>query len=357
MTTTSTRTEAPGVTGGVDTHSNTHHAAAIDEVGRLLGTREFPANLTGYEQLHEWLASFGALTRIGVEGTGCYGAGLTRFLRRRGIEVIEVNRPDRRSRRVRGKSDPLDAESAARRALAGEDRITPKDTTTIVEAIRVLRIPRTGAVKSRTAAYNQLKDLIITAPDSLRESLRGKTLQRVAAECARLRPDLERLADPTQATKLALRTIALRVVDLSAEITTLEKQLAQLVRVAAPRTLALLGVGPEHAAQLLITAGGNPNRLRSEAAFAALCAASPIPASSGKTNRHRLNPAGDRDANRALYMIILSRLRYCSDTKAYAKRRQAEGLSKRETIRCLKRYVARQIYHAVRADLAATTAA
>ena len=185
----------------------------------------------------------------------------------------------------------------------------------------------------------------------------GSTPANPAAECARLRPDLARLADPTQATKLALRTIAVRVVDLSAEITTLDKQLTQLVRVAAPRTLALLGVGPEHAAQLLITAGGNPDRLRSEAAFAALCAASPIPASSGKTNRHRLNPAGDRDANRALYMIILSRLRYCPDTKVYAKRRQAEGLSKRETIRCLKRYVARQIYHAVRADLAATTAA
>lgn len=353
---TSMTTEAMGVTGGVDTHSNTHHAAAIDEVGRLLATSEFPANLAGYEQLLEWLESFGVLTRIGIEGTGCYGAGLTRFLRRHGVAVVEVNRPDRRSRRVRGKSDPLDAESAARRALAGEDRITPKDTTTIVEAIRVLRIARTGAVKSRTAAYNQLKDLIITAPDSLRESLRGKTLQRVATECARLRPELARLADPTQATKLALRTIALRVADLNAEINTLDVQLGQLVRVAAPRTLALLGVGPEHAAQLLITAGGNPERLRSEAAFAALCAACPIPASSGKTNRHRLNPAGDRDANRALYMIILSRLRYCSDTKAYAQRRQAEGLSKREIIRCLKRYVAREIYHAVRADLSATTA-
>jgi transposase len=353
---TSMTTEATGVTGGVDTHSNTHHAAAIDQVGRLLGTREFPANLAGYQQLLEWLESFGVLARIGIEGTGCYGAGLTRFLRGQGVAVIEVNRPDRRSRRVRGKSDPLDAESAARRALAGEDHITPKDTTTIVEAIRVLRIARTGAVKSRTAAYNQLKDLIITAPDSLRESLRGKTLQRVASECARLRPELARLADPTQATKLALRTIALRVADLNGEISALDAQLGRLVQVAAPRTLALLGVGPEHAAQLLITAGGNPGRLRSEAAFAALCAACPIPASSGKTSRHRLNPAGDRDANRALYMIILSRLRYCAATKAYAQRRQAEGLSKRETIRCLKRYVAREIYHAVRADLSAPTA-
>ncbi len=227
----------------------------------------------------------------------------------------------------------------------------PRDTTTVVEAIRVLRIARTGAVKSRTAAYNQLKDLIITAPDRLPETLRGKTLQRVAAECARLRPDLARLADPIHATKLALRTIALRVADLSAEITSLDAQLDALVRAAAPRTMALLGVGPDHAAQLLITAGGNPERLHSEAAFAALCAACPIPASSGKTNRHRLNPAGDRDANRALYMITLTRLRYCPDTRAYARRRQAQGLSKRETIRCLKRYVARQLYHAVRADL------
>lgn len=349
-------TQAIGVTGGVDTHSNTHHAAAIDEVGRLLGTREFPADPTGHAQLLGWLESFGTLIQVGVEGTGCYGAGLTRFLRRCTIVVIEVNRPDRRSRRIRGKSDPLDAESAARRALAEEDQITPKDTTTIVEAIRVLRIARAGAVKSRTAAYNQLKDLIITAPDSLRDNLRGKTLPRVAGESARLRPDQTRLADPTQATKLALRSIAIRIADLSAEIAILDKQLGKLVGVAAPRTLALRGVGTEHAGQLLTTAGGNPERLRSEAAFAALCAASPIPASSGKTNRHRLNPAGDRDANRALYMIILSRLRYCPDTQAYANRRQAEGLSKRETIRCLKRYVARQIYHAVCADLAATSA-
>jgi transposase len=348
--------ESIGVTGGIDTHSATHHAAALDDVGRLLGTREFPANPAGYAQLVDWLESFGPVTAIGVEGTASYGAGLTRFLRRRQLRVIEVNRPNRRSRRTRGKSDPLDAESAARRALAGEDHVIPKDTTTIVEAIRVLRIARTGAVKSRTAAYNQLKDLIITAPDPLLETLRGETLQRVALESARLRPDMNRLADPTQATKLALRTIAARVAGLDTEIATLDTQLAELVTAAAPRTLALLGVGVEHAAQLLITAGANPERLRSEAAFAALCAASPIPASSGKTNRHRLNTAGDRDANRALYMITLVRLRYCPDTRTYINRRQADGLSKREAIRCIKRYVARQAYHAIRADLAAMNA-
>jgi transposase len=348
-------TETIGVTGGIDTHSNTHHAAALDEVGRLLSTREFQAHPAGCHQLLDWLASFGTITRVGVEGTGCYGAGVTRFLRRHRIPVIEVNRPDRRSRRVRGKSDPLDAESAARRALAGEDQVTPKDTTTIVEAIRVLRIARTGAVKSRTAAFNQLKDLIITAPDSLRETLRDKTLHRVAVESARLRPDTSRLADPTQATKLALRTIAVRVAALNTEISALDTQLGELVTAAAPRTLALLGVGTEHAAQLLITAGGNPERLRSEASFAALRAASPIPASSGKTNRHRLNPTGDREATRALYMITLVRLRYCPDTQAYIQRRLTEGLSKREAIRCVKRYVARQTYHAIRADLATTT--
>jgi hypothetical protein len=353
--TTSMTTTTIKVTGGVDTHRDTHHAAALDQVGRLLGSREFPTGPAGYQQLLGWLESFGTVSRIGVEGTGCYGAGLTRFLRRRRLRVIEVNRPDRRSRRLRGKSDPLDAESAARRALAGEDRVIPKDTTTIVEAIRVLRIARSGAVKSRTAAYNQLKDLIVTAPDELRQTLRGKSLPRVAAESARLRPDLTRLADPTHATKLALRSIAVRIAALSSEIAGLDKQLHQLVAVAAPRTLSLLGVGPDHAAQLLITAGGNPERLRSEAAFAALCAASPIPASSGKTNRHRLNPAGDRNANRALYMIIVTRLRYCPDTQAYIKRRIAEGLTKPEAIRCVKRYVARQTYHAVRADLAAAT--
>jgi transposase len=349
-------TRSPRVTGGIDTHTDTHHAAALDDVGRLLGTREFRAGSTGYSELLQWLRSFGTIEQIGIEGTGSYGAGLTRFLRQHDQRVIEVNRPDRRSRRTRGKSDPIDAESAARRALAGEDHVIPKDTTTIVEAIRALRIARTGAVKSRTAAYNQLRDLVLTAPDSLRETLRGKTLHRVAIESTRLRPDLARLTDPTQATKLALRTIGRRVAALNSEIAELDLQLKQLVKRAAPRTLELIGVGTENAAQLLITAGGNPERLRSEAAFAALCAASPIPASSGKTTRHRLNPAGDRDANRALYHITLVRMRYCPQTRAYVQRRQAEGLSKREAIRCVKRYVARQTYHAIRADLAAAAA-
>ena len=341
------------VTGGVDTHTETHHAAALDEVGRLLGTREFRAGPDGYVELLEWLRSFGAIDQIGVEGTGCYGAGLTRFLRCHNQSVIEVNRPNRRARRTRGKSDPLDAESAARRALAGEDHVIPKDTTTVVEAIRALRIARTGAVKSRTAAYNQLRDLILTAPEPLRENLRGKTLHRVALESARLRPDMSNLANPSQATKLALRTIGHRVAALNTEVAALDIQLGQLVRRAAPRTLELVGVGTENAAQLLITAGGNPERLRSEASFAALCAASPIPASSGKTTRYRLNPAGDRDANRALYIITLVRMRYCPQPALTSSVARPKASAKREIIRCVKRYVARQTYHAIRADLTA----
>src|SRR5664279_3504007 len=345
-------TEQIEVVAGVDTHSNTHHAAVLDPVGRLLGTREFRSEPSGYLELLSWVQSFGRISLIGVEGTGSYGAGLTRCLRQHQVRAIEVNRPDRRTRRVRGKSDPIDAESAARRALSGVETVIPKDTNTIVESIRVLRIARTGAVKARTAAYNQLKDLIITAPEPLRSTLRGKTLHRVSLEAARLRPDTAQLAVPAQATKLALRTIAIRVGGYNTEIAELDKHLKSLVAVAAPRTHALLGVGVEHAAQLLITAGGNPERLRSESAFAALCAACPIPASSGKTQRHRLNRGGDRDANRTLYMITISRLRYCPDTRAYIERRQASGMSKPEAIRCIKRYIARQTFHTIRADLA-----
>jgi transposase len=348
---TSMTTTSAAVIGGVDTHADTHYAAVLDPVGRLLGSRQFRADGVGYRLLLAWLESFGALRCVGVEGTGCYGAGLTRFLRGNQVIVVEVNRPDRRQRRIRGKSDPLDAENAARRALAAQDTVVPKDTTTVVESIRALRIARHGAVKARSAALNQLKDLITTAPDPLRASLRGKTLRAVAAQAVRLRPSTARLNDPTQATKTALRSIGTRVMNLSDEIATLDTQLRELVETAAPRTMALFAVSTQHAAQLLITAGGNPHRLRSEAAFAALCAANPIPASSGKTTRHRLNPAGDRDANATLHMIAVLRMRWDPATKAYAERRAKDGLSKREIIRCLKRYIARQAYHAITADL------
>jgi transposase len=341
------------VTGGVDAHTDSHHAAALDEQGRLLGDAAFATSVEGYGELLAWLESFGQIGRVGVESTGSYAAGLARFLAARGVAVVEVNQPHAHTRRRRGKSDPLDAEAAARKALAGEATAIPKQTGGIVESIRQLHVAREGAVKANTAALNQLYELVITAPDELRQQLAvRKTSRGKAALCLRLRPDRARLHEPLQAAKLALRSVAERVRELERQIRLLDRHLAQLVATAAPRTTSLLGVSTQHAGQLLVTAGQNIERLPSDGSFARLCGASPIPASSGRTSRHRLNRGGDRKANRALHLIAVCRLRYCARTRAYANRRTAEGLTKPEIIRCLKRYIARELYHTLSADLA-----
>lgn len=345
------------VIGGVDCHAEVHHAAALDGTGRRLGERAFPATQPGYEQLLAWLRGFGPVSEVGVESTGSYGAGLTRFLVQAGVRVVEINQPHAHLRHRRGKTDAVDAEAAARKVLSGEATVVPKETTGAVEAIRQLRLTRRSAVKARASALRQLGDLIVTAPAKLRERLSRKTLPGQAAICVRFRPDRRRLTDPVQAAKLALRTLARRIVALDAEIDQLDEHLEQLVRAAVPRTIALLGIGPHHAGQLLVTAGQNITRLPGEAAFAHLCGVDPIPASSGKTARHRLNHGGDRAANSALHMIAVVRLRYCERTQKYAKRRIAEGRSKREILRCLKRYIAREVYRTLRADLAHLVAA
>ena len=340
------------VVGGVDAHA-AHHAAALDERGALLGSASFPTTTDGYGELSRWLSSFGKLKLVAVESTGSYAAGLVRYLRSQAVPVREVNEPQPHTRRRLGKSDPLDAELAARAALAGRARAIPKKTDGIVESIRQLRVARQSAVKARSAALAQLKDLLVTAPEPLRAQLSEyKTLRGTASRCRRLRPALRELDQPSQATRFALRSIARRIKILDEEIAALDRQLRQLVDSAAPRTTALLGISTGHAGQLLVSAGQNVERLRGEASFAALCGASPLPASSGKTTRHRLNYGGDRDANRALHLIAVCRLRYCPRTRAYAKRRAAEGKSKAEILRCLKRYIARQTYHTLRADLA-----
>ena len=343
--------ERANVIGGVDCHSRTHHAVALDGRGQRLGDAEFPATIAGYQALHAWLEGFGAIEALGIESTSSYGAGLTRWLTGRQIRVLEVNQPHKHTRSRKGKSDSVDAEAAARKVLAGETVVVPKNTAGVIESIRQLRVAREGAVKARSAALCQLGGLIVTAPAELRESLPCKTLLGQARQCARLRPDPRRLAEPLHAAKFALRSLALRIVALDREIGQLDHALKELVHRAAPRTTSLLGVGTHHAGQLLVTAGQNIERLRSEAAFAHLCAADPIPASSGLTRRHRLNRGGDRSANRALHMIAVVRLRYCPRTRLYAARRTAEGLSKREIIRCLKRYIAREVYQALSADL------
>ncbi|MFI7455787.1 IS110 family transposase [Nonomuraea sp. NPDC049714] len=335
------------VAGGVDTHQDTHTAAVLDVVGRVLGTEQFPATAAGYAALLAWMRAFGQLTRVGVEGTGVYGAGLTRLLHAEHIDVIEIDRPDRKTRRFQGKSDPIDAIAAARTALAGHRTGTPKQRDGQVEALRCLRIARRSAIDQRADTQRQIKTLIVTAPDELRSQLRGLPTGKLIATCAALRPDRAHAGDPATATTIALACLARRHQQLTAEINQLDELLHPLVAAINPALLAVHGVGPDTAGQLLVTAGENHDRLGSEAAFAMLCGVAPIPASSGKTHRHRLNRGGDRQANAALYRIALVRLRWDPRTRAYMDRRTQDGLSKKEIIRCLKRYIARELYRII----------
>lgn len=334
---------------GIDTHADCHTAVVINELGQVQGTLTVETTVSGSRRLLDWARGFGELRRAGVEGTGAYGAGLARHLAADGVEVIEVDRPNRQRRRKRGKSDPTDAEAAARAVLAGEATAAPKARIGIVESIRVLRVARKGAVKARTQAGNQLKDLILTAPDEVRDELRPLGTKERAERASRFRPETG--AHPTAATKRALRHVARRYRALSDEIRQLDRDLAALVRTAAPRTLARPGVGVEVAGQLLVTAGDNVERLRSEASLAALCGASPVEASSGKVTRHRLNRGGDRHANNALWTVAFNRRRCDPETRAYAERRTKDGKSDRDILRCLKRYVARELYPLLLADL------
>ena len=329
---------------GVDTHQDKHVAVAIDRQGVRLGERHSPAATCGYEDLERWSLALGDISAFGIEGTGSYGAGVARYLTGRGYTVIEVNRPDRSVRYRKGKSDPTDAESAARAVLAGVAHATPKSGQGAVEMIRMLKTTKDSALKARTQAVNQMKALIVTAPARLRETLDGLNTGALVARCVGLRPG--RVDDPTAAAKYTLRSLARRYRQLSEEIHDLKAELTRLTRTASPTLVSIFGVGPDTAATLLVTAGSNPERLRSEAAFAALCGVNPIPASSGKTNRHRLNRGGDRQANAALYRIVAVRLRHDRRTKEYMRRRTGEGMSKTEIIRCLKRYVAREVFSA-----------
>ena len=335
---------------GVDTHQEQHVAVAIDRLGVRLDQQEAPATTCGYQEIEWWAQGIGRVRAFGIEGTGSYGAGVARFLTGRGYTVVEVNRPDRSTRYRKGKSDPTDAEMAARAVLAGVAIAIPKTGQGEVESIRMLKAAKDSAVKVRTQAINQMKALLITAPADLRESLEGLPVGALITRCKGLRTGP--LVNPTAAAKYTLRSLACRHRQLSEEIKELEAQLQQLTRTTAPALVGIYGVGNDTAATLLVTAGSNPERLHSDAAFAALCGVSPIPASSGKTNRHRLNRGGDRQANAALHRIVVVRLRHDQRTRAYMLRRTGEGLSKAEVIRCLKRYVAREVFAALRTSAA-----
>ena len=320
------------VTGGVDTHKDFHVCVALDQLGRVLGTEQFPTSLRGYKALFRWLTGFGPLGAVGVEGTGSWGAGLSRSLSAAGVKVVEVNRPNRQARRRRGKSDPADAEAAARAVLAGEALGTPKAATGAVEAVRLLRIARRSAMKARAQAANQLRSVIDTAPEALRAKLLGLKERERVTKAAPLRPG--EVSTSLGAAKFALASL-----------------LAALVNTTVPSLVAIIGVGTETAGTLLSAAGDNPTRLRSDRSYAALCGSSPVDASSGRQLRHRLNRGGDRQANSALYLIVLNRLAWDQRTKDYMNRRSSEGKTKKEAIRCLKRYVAREVYHAIMRDL------
>lgn len=343
------------VIGGVDTHLDVHVAAAVNQIGGLLGTASFPTTPRGYGQLIDWLAGFGPVVQVGVEGTSSYGAGLTRALQAEGLEVVEVDRPKRQDRRRVGKSDVIDAIAAARACLAGEALGTPKSKGGNVEGIRVLGVARASAIKARSQTMNQIRSLVSTGPAELRERLRALTISQMVRTCASFRPGPGSEVDTT--TKVALRVLARRVQYLDTEVAELDTRRTALVIAVAPQLLAAHGVGPHTAATLLVAAGDNPERLRNEATFARLCGVAPIPAGSGKTDgNHRLHRGGDRQANSALWTIVLSRMATDPATRAYVERRRKEGKQTRFIMRCLKRHVSREIYKLLpRPELLLTT--
>jgi transposase len=334
---------------GVDTHLDIHVGALINVTGQLLGTLAVETKISGYLKLLAWAKSFGSLQRAGVEGTGTYGAGLAQVLRDHGIAVFEVNRPDRSKRRLEGKSDPTDAESAARSVLSGSATAVAKTHSGAAEAMREISVVRRSAVKAKTQAINQIRALLVSAPQEIREQLWATKPTDCVGNCLQL----ESLGTAPLLLALAtsLRLLAKRWTALAAELKELDAMLDLLTQQHAHRLRDQFGVGPQSAATLISVAGDNPERLKSESALAALCGVSPLPASSGKTVRHRLNRGGNRSANNALWTIVMVRMRSDPRTRAYVARRTTEGLSSKEIQRCLKRYIIRELYPLILADL------
>lgn len=339
--------ERSDVIVGVDTHKDEHVAFAIDGLGGAVDEpRFFPANPDGYADMLTWATGLGDLHAFGVEGCGSYGSGLARFLRRHEHNVREVARPPRKGeRRLSGKSDAIDAEHAARVLLSGTGSVTPKLANGQIEAIRLIKIARDTAVTGHSRAIITLKAVLVTASDELRLDLEPLTNHKLALAAAQL-DTVGDISDPEVAMRNTLACLALRWIALHEEIKIHTAHLKALTQAAAPEMLKRFGIGFDSAAEMLVTAGDNTDRIHSEAAFAKLCGACPIPAGSGKTSgRHRLNRGGNRQANAALYRIIIVRMRWHPPTIAYVERRTEQGLTKKDIIRCLKRFVAREIYN------------
>ena len=333
------------IVGGVDTHKDLHVAAVVDEVDRVLASQCFATTRHGYKQMLAWMRTFGSLQRVGIEATGSYGAGLLRYMQKAGVDVLEVTTPDKHDRRKRGKNDDLDAQNAAH---AGKRTVTPKSRDGMIESLRVLKACRKTAVAARRVALQMIQNTIVCAPDELRETLRKMTRMQLIRTRAAWRPDLTDYRNVASAYRITLKSLGRRYLELHDEIADLDTMIVAIVDELAPALVARNSIGHETAAQLLLTAGDNVQRLRSEASFAALCGVSPVPASSGKTTRHRLSRGGDRAANSALHIIAIGRLRTDPRTQAYVAKRITEGHSKLEAIRCLKRYIAREVFSLIK---------
>lgn len=337
---------------GVDTHKHRHVAVAVDGLGGRLDDLGVDVTTEGYEQLLAWAQTQGRIVTFGIEGTGSYGIGLTRFLRRHGHRVIEVARPDRAGRRLNGKDDTLDAEHAARAVLSGKVTVAPKGSDGDVESIRLIKVARDTAVKARSQAMITLKSVLVTATEQLRSQLEPLTDYRLVTACAQLAVGEVDTAEA--ACRHSLRALARRWLGLHEEIKAHAKLLETRTRAACPALVEAFGIGADTAADLLIAAGDDAGRIRSDAAYAKLCGVAPIPASSGNTTRHRLSRGGNRQANAALHRIVTVRMRWHEPTKAYVARRTAEGKTKREIMRCLKRYVAREVFRLITAPPSTT---
>lgn len=333
-----------GVYGGVDTHADVHVGAAIDSNGGLLGVRSFRADVAGYRELIGWLNGFGSVIRVGVEGTGSYGVGLARHLRDVGVVVVEVDRPNRQTRRRLGKSDPIDAQAAARAVLSGTASVVPKRRDGAVEQMRVLMVARSSAKRQRSQTLNQLRQVVICGPETVRARFKDRPQTGLIAQAAAMRPR-KGLDGVVYTTNVVIRGLGARICNLDDEIATIDPALRDLIHETAPSLLDLFGVGVVTAATLLVAAGDNAGRVTSERSWAQLCGVAPIPTGSGKTSqRVRLNRGGNRQANAALHQIVVVRMQHDPRTRQYVQRRLDEGLSKREIMRCLKRYVARETF-------------
>lgn len=333
---------------GVDTHKEVHVAAAVDWQGTILDERCFPTTRQGYRQLESWAKSQGEVLRVGIECSGSYGSGLTRHLMKNGFTVLEVTFPDKVIRRKRGKDDFIDAEMAAEAAFTGARTVTPKTRNGMVEALRMLQKTRSTAVAARRAALQMIKANIISAPEELRDQLRGMTRMQLIRHLVATRPDVTDFKTPMGATKISLKRLAKRYVSLDDEIDELDDMIEEILSEAAPLLVQCKCVGAQSATQLMVTVGDNPERLKSEASFAMLCGVAPVPVSSGMTYRHRLNRGGDRQANSAIHIIAIGRLRTDERTQEYVAKKLAEGHTKMEALRCLKRYIARELYYVIK---------